>query len=206
METKICKYCNKEKDLNEFVPQRKLCKDCNKKYMKEYYQKNKERLYSNNRNYILDRPEQRKEYGKKYYESHKEDISKKRKQHRKNNPETYRIRKNNYNNKNPHILAWRRILKRTIEYIGGKKEYKTIELLGYTANELKLHIEKLFTIGMNWENYGEWHIDHVKPINTFSTDTPLSIINDLSNLRPMWATTREIDGIIYEGNLNRSKK
>lgn len=24
--------------------------------------------------------------------------------------------------------------------------------------------------------------------------------------RPLWSTTREIDGIIYEGNLNKGKK
>jgi hypothetical protein len=28
----------------------------------------------------------------------------------------------------------------------------------------------------------------------------------LSNLQPMWSTTREINGIIYEGNLNKGKK
>lgn len=27
----------------------------------------------------------------------------------------------------------------------------------------------------------------------------------LENLRPMWSTTREINGIIYEGNLNKKK-
>ena len=35
---------------------------------------------------------------------------------------------------------------------------------------------------------------------------PASIVNALSNLKPMWATTREIGGIIYEGNLNKGKK
>jgi len=30
-----------------------------------------------------------------------------------------------------------------------------------------------------------------------------SIVNALSNLKPMWSTTREINGVIYEGNLNK---
>jgi len=34
----------------------------------------------------------------------------------------------------------------------------------------------------------------------------MSFVNDLSNLRPMWATTRIIDGILYEGNLNKGKR
>ena len=33
-----------------------------------------------------------------------------------------------------------------------------------------------------------------------------SIVNALSNLKPMWATSREINGIFYEGNLNKGNK
>ena len=39
----------------------------------------------------------------------------------------------------------------------------------------------------------------------FNKNTEPKIVNALENLRPLWATTREIDGIIYEGNLNREK-
>jgi hypothetical protein len=60
---------------------------------------------------------------------------------------------------------------------------------------------------MNWGNYGDdWHVDHVRSVATFDTTTPASIVNALSNLKPMWATTRVIDGILYEGNLNKGKK
>ena len=30
---------------------------------------------------------------------------------------------------------------------------------------IKEHLEKSFTKGMTWENQGEWHIDHIIPIN-----------------------------------------
>jgi len=59
---------------------------------------------------------------------------------------------------------------------------------------------------MSWENHGEWHIDHIKPVSSFDKDTPMNIVNALSNLQPLWKTTREINGIIYEGNLNKGKK
>lgn len=59
---------------------------------------------------------------------------------------------------------------------------------------------------MTWNNHGEWHIDHIKQVFTFSKDTPMNIVNALSNLRPLWATTRIINGVIYYGNLNRPKK
>ena len=78
-------------------------------------------------------------------------------------------------------------------------------MLGYSALDLKQHIESMFTEGMSWDNHGEWHIDHIKQVVSFNSDTAPSVVNALSNLRPLWATTREINGIIYEGNLNRPK-
>lgn len=89
--------------------------------------------------------------------------------------------------------------------MGKKKNASTLEMLGYTANDLKQHIESLWTPGMDWGNYGEWHIDHIKEVATFHPDTPASVVNTLSNLRPLWATTRIVDGVTYIGNQNRDK-
>jgi hypothetical protein len=108
--------------------------------------------------------------------------------------------------KYPYIEAWRSTLKNTLKRLGQTKEGHTIDLLGYSAIELKEYITNLFTTDMTWDNYGEWHIDHIKPVSSFDSDTPVNIVNSLSNLRPMWATTREINGINYLGNLNKSSK
>ena len=59
---------------------------------------------------------------------------------------------------------------------------------------------------MSWNNYGEWHIDHIRSIATFDKTELPSVVNALSNLKPMWATNRVIDGVLYEGNLNKGKK
>lgn len=64
-------------------------------------------------------------------------------------------------------------------------------LVGYSLNDLMKHLEKQFTDGMTWENYGQWHIDHRIPVSAFNYEN----INDLDfkrcwslrNLRPMWA-------------------
>jgi hypothetical protein len=53
--------------------------------------------------------------------------------------------------------------------------------------KLKEHIEKLFVEGMSWENHGEWHIDHIKPVSKFDKTEKISIINSLDNLQPLWA-------------------
>lgn len=44
---------------------------------------------------------------------------------------------------------------------------------------------------MSWENYGEWHIDHVTPLSWFQyksvTDEGFSAAWALNNLQPLWA-------------------
>lgn len=66
-------------------------------------------------------------------------------------------------------------------------------IVGYTIFDLKSHLEKQFSQGMTWDNYGKfgWHIDHIMPVSSFNFKT----IHDiefkecwaLSNLRPLWA-------------------
>ncbi len=62
--------------------------------------------------------------------------------------------------------------------------------LGYTIDELRSHLERQFSRGMSWDNYGKWHIDHVVPLASFdieSEDAPdFSRAWSLPNLRPLW--------------------
>jgi hypothetical protein len=68
---------------------------------------------------------------------------------------------------------------------------KTFEVLGYSKCLLVKHLESLFTQGMTWDNYGEWHVDHVYPLSRFSystTDDPqFKEAWRLENLQPLWA-------------------
>lgn len=74
---------------------------------------------------------------------------------------------------------------------GGRKSASWEALVGYSASELRRHIERQFTRGMSWENYGEWHIDHIVPVAAFkwqsSDDPEFRACWALSNLRPLWA-------------------
>ena len=64
------------------------------------------------------------------------------------------------------------------------------DILKYTPEQLISHLESKFGENMTWDNYGEWHVDHVKPISSFM----ISNIGDeefmncwsLGNLQPMW--------------------
>jgi hypothetical protein len=200
---------------------------------KEWYHKNKERAKQTKKEYRENNPEKCRESYKKWAEENKDKLSKnskkfaknnreklnmKSREYRKNNSDKIYERTKNWRKSNPdkvkewnknyyyeikHIKAWRQILSNTLSKFNKEKEGHTIDLLGYSAEELKTHIESLFTEGMSWDNHGEWHIDHIKRVSEFDKETPMNIVNALSNLRPLWATTREINGVIYEGNLNR---
>jgi hypothetical protein len=65
------------------------------------------------------------------------------------------------------------------------------ESLGYTTHQLKNHIEKQFTYGMDWDNRHEWHIDHIKPLCMYDIksihDAEFKECFSLDNLRPLWA-------------------
>lgn len=62
--------------------------------------------------------------------------------------------------------------------------------VGWTIEELKAHLEKQFRLGMDWDNYGEWHLDHIKPRSMFSFTSPhdpeFKECWALSNLQPLW--------------------
>ena len=75
---------------------------------------------------------------------------------------------------------------------GVKKTNKTFNLLGYSIEELMTHLEALFTTGMTWDNYGEWHVDHKIPMNSFQFDSTDDVgfkeCWKLSNLQPLWGS------------------
>ena len=213
---KTCNKCYLTKKLDEFTKRKtskdgygNACKSCTRKYMIKYQETNLDKISEYHKEYRLANSEKNKEYLKNY--NTKPEVKKKKREYYDENIQYYRDlektdqrKKYRYNhNKNSHTLRWRLFLKNTLKRLGKSKEAKTIDLLGYSAIQLKQHLESLFTEGMSWDNYGEWHIDHIKPVSLFDEDTPIHVVNDLSNLQPLWATTREINGIIYEGNLNK---
>lgn len=61
--------------------------------------------------------------------------------------------------------------------------------ISYTVVDLMTHLEKRFQPGMNWENYGKWHIDHIRPCASFDLDKQEEFDEcwKLENLQPLWA-------------------
>jgi hypothetical protein len=70
-----------------------------------------------------------------------------------------------------------------------KKEYTHMELIGCSSDELKLHLEIQLKNNMNFDNYGEWEIDHIKPISLFDLNNENELLEcfNYKNLQPLWA-------------------
>jgi hypothetical protein len=201
-----CKLCRRIRS--------QVNKDKRSRYRKEWYRKNSDHVkkmenhrYHSHKDYLNEvRRENYKEdteyrnkvreTQKNYYENNKDKFRNLSKLWaEKNKDKRNEISRRHYN-KFKTLMICRRLIKRTIKYLGTKKETTTIELLGYSPLQLKVDIEKKFKSGMTWENYGEWHIDHVRPISSFGKEDQACVINSLENLQPLWATE----------NLSKGKK
>ena len=49
---------------------------------------------------------------------------------------------------------------------------------------------------MTWENYGKWHLDHIKPLCQAKDNDEALLLNHYTNLQPLWA----------EDNLKKNRK
>jgi len=167
---KKCSKCGVEKELSEFYKNKKsnngiysICKKCECKKSKDYYQNNKEKLKEN-----------MKEYSKEYRENNKEKIN-----------EYCRKRRE----KDPLFKMISNLRNRTRQAFKAKKWNKngTEKMLGCDWETAHKHLEIQFTKGMNWENQGEWHIDHIIPLVSANTKEELIKLCHYTNLQPLWA-------------------
>ena len=69
-----------------------------------------------------------------------------------------------------------------------KKQGSAVKDLGCTLGELKTYLEEKFEVGMTWENHGEWHIDHKRPLCTFDLSNREDFLKacHYTNLQPLW--------------------
>jgi hypothetical protein len=154
----------------------------NKEYYKEYATNNKERKKEYYKEYAIKNKERKKEYLKHYREKSKDKLKEYFKNYVKNK------RKNDYLykfNMNTRSLI-KNTFKRGINNNWNKKT-KTENILGCTIEEFRCYIEIKFTKKMTFENYGEWHLDHIIPISSAQTEEDIIRLNHYTNFQPLWA-------------------
>lgn len=110
------------------------------------------------------------------------------------NPDLYKsLRLNRERTRLKHDAQFRlaKYLRNTI-YVAIRDELehpKAVEFLGCSVAEYKKYISGLFTPNMSWENYGEWHLDHIIPLDQFNLENKEEFLSaaNYKNTQPLWA-------------------
>jgi hypothetical protein len=203
----------------------------NREANRKWSEKNREKLRERNRKWRERNPEYSREKGRKwreknpgknreacrkYREENPEKFREAERKYREKNRERYREKKRDYQrkrlNNDPlykaiHNCRSRRrdVLKRLKTDIAEGKAFRSSKnftrLLGCPPSVFKAHMESQFTEGMTWENHGEWHYDHIRPLASFDHTDPLweEQAWHYTNIRPLWAEDNFSKGSEWEG-------
>jgi hypothetical protein len=167
---------NQTRYLEEGRKRNEKNKDRNSANCKEYYKKNSEEIKRKVREYAAKNVEKIKEYHRNYIKTPAGKAG------------LVRRNKKIMCNK-PWLIMARTLIHSVLRRTGRRKTSRRTDVVGYDEDKLRQRIEMNFKEGMSWDNYGEWHVDHTKPVNAFVINgvTDLKLINSLCNLKPMWA-------------------
>lgn len=181
--SKMCKKCGTRKTLSEFYrfkgKSTTPCKQCRTRSAED---KIKHRINNKKwraRNYAANREEEIKKVGK-WRSEHPEKV----KEYRK-----ITNARRNGTLKGKLVRSMSKIGK---SLRGSKSRRHWVDLVDFTVDQLKKHLEKHFERGMTWDNYGSyWHIDHIIPISAFNFERPEDMDFKrcwcLKNLQPLEA-------------------
>jgi hypothetical protein len=201
-----CKECERQRGIKYRIKNSDKVKESSKKWrqnnvetykktIEKYLDKNphmvsKERIkkYRKDENF-------RKKYSIKRKEYYNKNIEKEREKSKKyyyNNKEIIREKNNKWKNNKRKTDGFYRmkinLRHRLRDYlIGESKGKRTKEIVGLDKMNFKLYIQNKFVDGMSWENYGEWHLDHIVPLCSAKNNEEALRLNHYTNLQPLWA-------------------
>ena len=198
MEVKICSVCKIEKNIDEYhksscgsFGRDSRCKTCKRQHrldnitkFKEYDKKRqiekKEHISLQKREYVKNNKEKHESYHREYRSNNKDKISEYCK-----SEDGKRVRRE-YSSKYYHIKkkfdlkfrlndrmsgSVRCVLKRT------KSGKRWESLVGYKYDDLITRLEGTLPPNKNWNDFlnGDYHIDHIVPLDYFDFNTPYCI-------------------------------
>lgn len=73
-----------------------------------------------------------------------------------------------------------------------RKKSRTVDILGCSFDDFKVHIEQQFPRDMNWDNSGLWQYDHIIPISSATSEEELLRLNHYTNFQPLWEEDNRI--------------
>jgi hypothetical protein len=149
---------------------------------KKWRDSNKEYMSNKSKTWYEQNKEHRKEYLKEYREKNIDKIRLVKRTYektRKDNDPIYKL-----------INNFRTAIYQVLKESNVQKNGHYFEILKYSPDELITHLEERFTGEMSWDNYGVWHVDHIRPISSFNIqeigDESFMECWSLNNLQPLW--------------------
>ena len=162
-------------------------------YLKNYYIKNCTVILKTSKEY---RDSHKKERAVWYQKNKKKllELMRIRRQKHKKEKALYEIQKRKEDSTYKLIHYLRCRIRLALN--GNPKLSTSMNLVGCSIDELKHHLETRFYKGMTWENYGKWHVDHIKPCASFDLSKPeeQKLCFHYTNLQPLWAVDNLIKG------------
>ncbi len=160
---------------------------------KEYYKANQDKIKATTRTRHETNKKAVAEYNKLYRMTHKEESKVYIRQYRRD-----RIKRDPaYHQKRICRSRFHHWFKSR----GLSKSGHVGDLIGCTWQELCIHLESKFQLGMTWENQGVygWHVDHIKPLALFDPldSEHLKQAWHFTNLQPLWAADNIVKGDTY---------
>ena len=207
---KTCTKCKEAKGLVDFQKRKdgkygrdSICKSCKSEITQRRYYRNKERYLAYRRKgYRKKHPvikEKDCEYcGKTYSRSTYRATAKSRfctrscAEKKRRRTKRFKMWEKEYYSRTEVVILnrLRSRLHQAVKHHGARKNKTTLQLTGCTLNKLIAHLEGQFQQGMNWDNYGDWHIDHIIPCAAFNLKDEEERIKcfHYTNLQPLWGT------------------
>jgi hypothetical protein len=197
METKICSKCKIQHSIENFNKDKTrrgglsyICKQCAIDKKNKYINNNKEKVLLSYKIYRENNKERILKTKKENYYKNIDKIKIYRKKYNKENREYF----NNWEKnkvKTDILFKISRNMRSRIRVFLKKtkiiKNNKTFDIVGCEPSKLKIYIEQQFQNGMSWDNYGEWHIDHIIPLNSAKSEDEIYKLCHYTNLQPLWA-------------------
>jgi hypothetical protein len=196
----MTKEGKKKANKKYYEANRERLLDCSK----EYYRRNKSCMLAKNKKWMEDNKDTWQAYLRCYYQTNKQKAKAASAEWVKNNLASVNEYRRKWRESNPEYTKEYHRRRRAADPIYGlmhnirsrqgavlKGKYSTTKGLGCDKNFLKEYLEKQFTEGMRWDNYGkkkgQWSIDHIKPLDLLHTNPELlPELVHYTNLQPMW--------------------
>jgi hypothetical protein len=149
-------------------------------YLKEWRKKNRDKIAA---------------YRRAWGEKNRDKEAAQQKAWREANPEKEAARQKAWR-RIPENLLSKRIYRRIWDF-GIRPPYPPMEeLVGCSIKELVDHIESQFAPGMTWDA-ADWHLDHIRPMSSFSDEEKVTKAHHYANLQPLWPEDNRAKGEAY---------